>query len=127
MGQLAIAGRNASVDAVNTQLNGGTVEIRTGTAAAIDSAPTGTVLATFTIAATAFGAASSGSSTANAISDVTAGAAGTQIAGHYVAKTSGGAAARNGAVGIELTINNTSITNGDNVSITSWTYAQATG
>jgi hypothetical protein len=125
MGQLAIAGRNASVDAVNTQLNGGTVEIRTGTAAAIDSAPTGTVLATFTIAATAFGAASSGSSTANAISDVTAGATGT--AGHYVAKTSGGAASRNGAVGAELTINNASITSGDNVSITSWTFAQATG
>jgi hypothetical protein len=125
MGQLAIAGRNASIDAVNTQLNGGTVEIRTGTAAAIDSSPTGTVLATFTIAATAFASAASGTSTANAISDVTAGATGT--AGHYVAKTSGGAASRNGAVGAELTIDNTSITNGDTVSITSWTFAQATG
>jgi hypothetical protein len=124
MGQLAIAGRNASVDAVNTQLNGGTVEIRTGSAAAIDSAPTGTVLATFTIAATAFASASSGSAAANAISDVTAGATGT--AGHYVAKTSGGAASRNGTVGSELTINNASITSGDTVSITSWTFAQAT-
>ena len=124
MGQLAIAGRNASIDAVNTQLNGGTLEIRTGTAAAIDSTPTGTVLATFTIAATAFGAASSGTSTAAAISGVTAGATGT--AGHYVAKTSGGAAARNGAVGSELTINNASITSGDAVSVTSWTFAQAT-
>jgi hypothetical protein len=124
MGQLAIAGRNASIDAVNTQLNGGTVEIRTGTAAAIDSAPTGTVLATFTIAATAFAAASSGTSSANAISDVTAGASGT--AGHYVAKTSGGAASRNGTVGVELTINNSSVTSGDTVSITSWTFAQAT-
>jgi hypothetical protein len=125
MGQLAIAGRNASIDAVNTQLNGGTVEIRTGTAAAIDSTPTGTVLATFTVAATAFASAASGTSTANAISDVTAGATGT--AGHYVAKTSGGAASRNGAVGAELTINNASITSGDTVSITSWTFAQATG
>ena len=89
MGQLAIAGRNASIDAVNAQLNGGTLEIRTGTAAAIDSTPTGT-------------------------------------AGHYVAKTSGGAAARNGVVGLELTINNASITSGDAVSVTSWTYAQAT-
>ena len=124
MGQLAIAGRNASIDAVNTQLNGGTLEIRTGTAAAIDSTPTGTVLATFTIAATAFGAASSGTSTAAAISGVTAGATGT--AGHYVAKTSGGAAARNGVVGLELTINNASITSGDAVSVTSWTFAQAT-
>jgi hypothetical protein len=124
MGQLAIAGRNASIDAVNTQLNGGTVEIRTGTAAAIDSAPTGTVLATFTIAATAFAAASSGTSSANAISDVTAGASGT--AGHYVAKTSGATASRNGTVGVELTINNSSVTSGDTVSITSWTFAQAT-
>ena len=127
MGQLAIAGRNASIDAVNTQLNGGTVEIRTGTAAAIDSSPTGTVLATFTIAATAFASAASGTSTANAISDTTGSAAGTQVAGHYVAKTSGGAASRNGAVGAELTINNASITSGDAVSITSWTFAQATG
>jgi hypothetical protein len=125
MGQLAIAGRNVSVDAVNAQLNGGTVEIRTGTAAAaIDSTPTGTVLATFTVAATAFASASSGSATANAISAVTAGATGT--AGHYVAKTSGGAPARNGTVGSELTINNSSITSGDNVSITSWTFSQAT-
>ena len=124
MGQLAIAGRNVSVDAVNAQLNGGTVEIRTGTAAAIDSTPTGTVLATFTVAATAFASASSGSATANAISAVTAGATGT--AGHYVAKTSGGAPARNGTVGSELTINNSSITSGDNVSITSWAFAQAT-
>ncbi len=124
MGQLAIAGRNVSVDAVNAQLNGGTVEIRTGTAAAIDSTPTGTVLATFTVAATAFASASSGSATANAISSVTAGATGT--AGHYVAKTSGGAPARNGTVGSELTINNSSITSGDNVSITSWTFSQAT-
>jgi hypothetical protein len=124
MGQLAIAGRNVSVDAVNAQLNGGTVEIRTGTAAAIDSTPTGTVLATFTVAATAFASASSGSATANAISAVTAGATGT--AGHYVAKTSGGAPARNGTVGSELTIDNASITSGDNVSITSWTFSQAT-
>jgi hypothetical protein len=124
MGQLAIAGRNASVDAVNTQLNGGTVEIRTGSAAAIDSTPTGTVLATFAVAATAFASASSGSATANAISAVTAGATGT--AGHYVAKTSGGAPARNGTVGSELTINNASITSGDNVSITSWAYSQPT-
>ena len=47
--QLAIAGRNASIDAVNTLLNGGTLEIRTGAPAAIDGAPTGTVLATLTI------------------------------------------------------------------------------
>ncbi len=125
MGQLAIAGRNASIDAVNTLLNGGTIEIRTGAAAAIDSAPTGSVLATLTINATAFSSASAGSASFNAISDVTATGAGT--AGHYVAKDSGGNAERNGAVGVEMILNNTTFGIGDDVSITAWTYAQATG
>ena len=125
MGQLAIAGRNASIDAVNTLLNGGTLEIRTGAAAAIDSAPTGTVLATLTINVTAFAAASAGSASFNAIVDVTATSAGT--AGHYVAKDSGGNAERNGVVGVEMTLNNTTFGIGDDVSVTAWTYAQATG
>jgi len=125
--QLAIAGRNASIDAVNTLLNGGTIEIRTGAAAAIDSAPTGTVLATLTINATAFGAASAGSASFNVISDVTATAAGT--AAHYVAKDSGGNAERNGTAGTsgtDMILNNTTFGIGDDVSITAWTYAQAT-
>ncbi len=125
MGQLAIAGRNASIDAVNTLLNGGTIEIRTGSAAAIDSAPSGSVLATLTINATAFASASAGSASFNAISDVTATGAGT--AGHYVAKDSGGNAERNGTVGVEMILNNTTFGVGDDVSITAWTYAQATG
>ncbi len=122
--QLAIAGRNASIDAVNALLNGGTIEIRTGAAGAIDSAPTGSVLATLTINATAFAAASAGSASFNSISDVTASGAGT--AGHYVAKDSGGNAERNGAVGVEMILNNTTFGIGDDVSITGWTYAQAT-
>ena len=120
--QLAIQGRNASIDAVNTLLNGGTLEIRTGTPAAIDGSPSGTVLATLTINATAFGAASAGSATFNAIVDVVATAAGT--AGHYVAKDSGGNAERNGTVGVEMTLNNTTFGIGDDVSVTGWTYAQ---
>jgi len=125
--QLAIAGRNASIDAVNTLLNGGTIEIRTGAAAAIDSAPTGTVLATLSINATAFSAASAGSASFNVISDVTASAAGT--AAHYVAKDSGGNAERNGTAGTsgtDMVLNNDVFGAGDDVSITSWTYAQAT-
>ena len=125
--QLSIAGRNASLDAVNTLLNGGTLEIRTGAAAAIDSAPTGTVLATLTINATAFSSASTGSSTANAIVDVTASSAGT--AGHYVAKNSSGNAVRNGTAGTsgtDMILNSTTFGVGDNVSVTSWAYAQAT-
>ena len=125
--QLAIAGRNASIDAVNTLLNGGTIEIRTGAAAAIDSAPTGTVLATLSINATAFSAASAGSATFNAIVDVTASAAGT--AGHYVAKDSGGNAERNGTAGTsgtDMILNTTTFGIGDDVSITGWTYSQGT-
>lgn len=125
--QLAIEGRNASIDAVNTLLNGGTIEIRTGSPGAIDSAPTGAVLATLTINATAFGSATAGSATANAISDVTATAAGT--AAHYVAKDSDGNAERNGTAGIsgtDMILNNTTFGIGDDVSIVSWTYAQGT-
>jgi len=122
--QLAIQGRNASIDAVNTLLNGGTLEIRTGAPAAIDGAPSGTVLATLTINATAFGSASAGSATFNAIVDVVATAAGT--AGHYVAKDSSGNAERNGTVGVEMTLNNTTFGIGDDVSVTGWTYAQGT-
>jgi len=122
--QLAIAGRNASIDAVNTLLNGGTLEIRTGAAASIDGAPSGSLLATLSINATAFAVASAGSATANAIVDVTATGAGT--AGHYVAKDSGGNPERNGAVGVEMILNNTTFGIGDDVSITGWTYAQGT-
>jgi len=123
--EVSVATRNASVDAANVLINGGTLEIRVGAPAAIGSTPTGAVLATFTIAATAFGSASAGSASANAISDVTAGATGT--AGHYVAKDSGGNPERAGVVGVELTINNASITSGDTVELTSWTFAQPAG
>ena len=122
--QLAIAGRNASIDAVNTLLNGGTLEIRTGTPAAIDGAPSGSVLATLSINVTAFAAASAGSASFNAIIGVTATGAGT--AGHYVAKDSGGNPERNGTVGVEMTLNYTTFGIGDDVSVTGWTYAQGT-
>tara|TARA_R100000951_G_scaffold100945_1_gene91937 strand:- start:316 stop:699 length:384 start_codon:yes stop_codon:yes gene_type:complete len=125
--QLAIAGRNASIDAVNTLLNGGTLEIRTGAPAAIDGAPSGSVLATLNINATAFSAASAGSATFNVIVDVTATGAGT--AGHYVAKDSGGNPERNGtagASGTDMILNNTTFGIGDDVSVTNWTYSQST-
>tara|TARA_R110000851_G_C12805014_1_gene537861 strand:- start:46 stop:429 length:384 start_codon:yes stop_codon:yes gene_type:complete len=125
--QLSIAGRNASVNAVNTLLNGGTLEIRTGTAAAVDSTPTGTVLATLTINATAFAAAASGSAAANAIVDVTAAATGT--AGHYVAKNSSGSVERNGTAGTSGTnmiLNSTAFGVGDAVSVVSWSFSQPT-
>ena len=125
--QLAIAGRNASIDAVNTLLNGGTIEIRTGSAGAIDSAPTGSVLATLVIQGTAFSAAVNGSSAVTPITAVTASGAGT--AGHYVAKDSGGNPERNGSAGTsgtDMIINSTTFGVGDDVTINTWTYAQST-
>lgn len=122
----SIASRNAALDARNALLNGGTVEIRTGAPAAVDSAATGTVLATLTINATAFGAASAGSATYNAITAVTGSAAGTQTPGHFVAKNSGGAVISNGTAGTsgtDMILNIGTITFGDNVSITGWTVS----
>ena len=125
MTQVAISGRNASLDAVNALINSGTVEIRTGTAAAVDSTPTGTVLAIFTMGAAAFSAAASGSSSAILPAAVTATAAGT--AGHYVVKDSGGNAERNGTAGTTATdmiLNNTTFAVSDAVEITSWVFTQ---
>ena len=128
MTQIAIAGRNAAINAVNALINSGTVEIRTGAPASVDSAPTGTVLATFTLGNPAFGTASAGSSSANLPSDATASASGT--AAHYVVKDSRGNVERNGTAGTsgtpvpDMILNNTTFTTGDTVSITSWSFSQ---
>jgi hypothetical protein len=120
--QTSIASRNASLNAQNALLNGGTVEIRTGAEGSIDSAPSGTVLATLSINATAFGASSNGSATANSITATTAAATGT--AGHYVAKDSSNNPVRSGNVGGAMTLNSTTFGVGDDVSITGWTSLQ---
>ncbi len=128
MSQVDITSRNAGVDAVNSLLNGGTVEIRTGAPAPVDSAPTGTILATLTINATAFAAAVNGTATANAIAGVLGSVTGT--AGHYVARDSGSNVRRNGTAGIagtDMILSTADITLGENVSITSWTFGQPTG
>lgn len=125
MTQIAIAGRNAAIDAVNALINSGTVEIRTGAPASVDSAPTGTVLATFTLGNPAFGTASAGSSSANLPSDATASTDGT--AAHYVVKDSSGNVERNGTAGTsgtDMILNNATFTTGDTVSITSWSFSQ---
>lgn len=126
MTQQSVAQRNAGVDAKNALLNGGTVEIRTGAEPSIGT-ESGTVLATFTIANPAFPAASGGSASANAISDVTASATGT--AGHYIAKNSSNAIIRSGTAGTsgtDMILNTSSITSGDNVSITAWNTSEPT-
>ncbi len=125
MTQQSVAQRNAGVDAKNTLLNSGTVEIKTTSEPAIGT-ETGTVLSTHTLASTAFTTASGGSATANAITDVTATASGT--AGHYLGRSSGSAIIRSGTAGTsgtDMILNTTSITIGDNVSITAWTTSES--
>ncbi len=124
--------RTAMVDAVVDLVDAGgtgTLEIRTGTAADPDSAPTGTLLATLTFSATAFGAASddgtTATATANAITDDTSADA-TDTAGHFVVKSGGGNVVMTGTVtatggGGDLELNTVSIVTGNTVSVTSFT------
>lgn len=80
--RLATATRNAAANAAFDLLNSGTIQIRTGAQPTnVADAASGTLLGTLTFGSTAFGAASTGVKTANAItSDTSADASGT--AGH---------------------------------------------
>ncbi len=127
MAQSSIAECNAALDARNEKLNSGTVEIRSGTAADIDAAPTGTVLVTLNLPATAFGSAASRSATMNAVTAVTATVANAGGTVHYVAKESGGAVSRVGTAGTsgtDMILNTLTWSIGDDVSITNWTTSQ---
>jgi hypothetical protein len=96
--------------------------IRTGTPAGVGNAATGTVLATITLPATPF-TSGTGAVTLNGTwSDTSADNTGT--AGHY--RMTNGSDIEEGTVtatggGGDLTLDNTSITAGQTVTITSWT------
>lgn len=121
--------RQAAVNAIVDLLDSGTVEIRSGSAADPDSAATGTVLATISLAATAFNSATDDGTTATAtaqgtLEDTSADATGT--AAHFVAKQSGGNVLLTGTVtatggGGDMELNTVSITALGTVTITSWT------
>lgn len=123
---LATPARNASVDGRTALANSGKLKIRAGS----------TVLATFTLPATAFNAASAGSATArggdgtnpigagNPLS-VNAGAAGT--ADNYQVTTGADVLLWDGSVGQgsgDLSLDNTNIANGQAVKVTAWTHSQ---
>jgi hypothetical protein len=115
---------------------GDILEIRTGSAAAPNSAPTGTVLATVTLPATPWGSVSAGSVSKNGTwSDGSADATGT--AGHYLVRqasdnltvndgtkprVTGSVTATGG--GGDMTVDNTSFATGQPFTITSFTWAQ---
>lgn len=104
--KLSNAAANAEVDALSALLDGGTMEIRSGTQPATpDDAPSdGALLATVTFGSPAFGSGVAGVASANAItSDPDAVATGT--AAWYRCKTSGGAAVHDGSIGAGGTFN----------------------
>ena len=106
--------RNGIADYIVDLLDGGTIEIRTS----------GDVeVATLTFGTPAFGAASGGVATANAITDDTNATGGT--AAKAVLKTSGAAVVVNcsvGTSGADINLSSVSIGAGDTVSISSLTY-----
>lgn len=113
------ASRNAKVDAHTALLNGGTRELRTGAPPANPAAgATGTLVATLAYSATAYGAASGGTASSNAIADATAVASGT--VGYYRDKSSGGAAVCDGVVtatggGGDMTLDNPAVVSGQTI------------
>jgi hypothetical protein len=113
---------DAAVNAITALLNSGTLKIYTGSQPAEDGSITGTLLATLTFGATAFGASSGGTATANAITSGTAGNTGT--AGYFALEESGGTVVATGTVGTsgcDLNLNSTSISSGASVSCSSFT------
>jgi hypothetical protein len=121
---------NAIVDAVDVG-GAGTIEIRSGTRPADPATTaTGTLLATVTLSATAFGAAATGTATIVDPAGVTAVATGT--ASWFRAKSGGGTAQFDGSVtatggGGDLTLASTSVVTGTTVDVTGGTVSVPQG
>jgi hypothetical protein len=123
----ANATRSAAANAAWDLCNGGTIQIRTGAQpTATDDAAQGTLLGTLTFSATAFGAATNGAKTANAItSDTTADNSGT--AGHARFLTSGAAIVADTDCGQgsgSLSFDNAVVVAGGTIAITALTATQ---
>ncbi|GGM55519.1 hypothetical protein GCM10012275_28300 [Longimycelium tulufanense] len=122
---------DAIVDLVDAGAAAGTIKIYTGTqpASANDGIGTSTLLATFTLADPAFGAAASGSATLAGTPLTTTGDT-DGTAGWFRCADSAGATVFDGAVatsGAELNLNTTSISTGVTVEITSGTFTMPAG
>lgn len=127
--KLADAARNAMTDARAGLMVSGTVKIYSGTQpATADTAPSGSLLATFTLDSSPFGSSGSPAGTATAADvpfSVNAGATGQ--AGYYRVEGSGGTDVEDGACGTsgtEMTLSTTSLVSGVAVTITAWTLNQ---
>lgn len=134
--RIATSARNAAAGAVVALLDAGSgpgvIEIRTGSQPANpDTAATGTLLATLTLADPAFGAPSGGTATAGTItSDTSADATG--AAGWFRGLDSTGAAVIDGSVtaeggGGDLELDTVDVIAGGAVTVTSWTITMPVG
>ena len=120
------AGWNAALDALLALLNGGTMNIYSGTQPATPDTALGgnTLLATLTFSATAFGNSSAGTATANAITSGTGLAVGTATFARCL--STGSAATLDCSVGLagaDINLNDVAITVGCTVSVTSYTVS----
>lgn len=124
---LSTASVNTTADAWAAALDGGSVEIYTGTMPTTADTAIGAqvLLVSFTLGTPAFGAASGGIVTLNLPGQVAAAAAGTATWARW--KDSGGGARMDTSVGIssaDLTINNNLVDVGNLVEILSFSYQQ---
>lgn len=127
--RLSTSARNAACDGIVDLLDvggAGQIRIRTGSQPTnVGDADTGTLLGTCPLSATAFGASSSGTATANTItSDSSADASGT--AGHFRMYSGGGTCIADGTCGLgtgDLSFDNNVIVAGGVIAITSFTVS----
>lgn len=123
--QLSTAVRNGMLDAIETAIGtGAVVKIKTGAQPAnCAAADSGTVLVSYTLGSDWAAAASSGSKSLSS-TPISGTAAATGTAAHYRVYASNGTTCHmQGSVatsGGDMTIDNTSITSGQSVNITSW-------
>lgn len=133
--RLSTAARNAStdgvVDLIDAGAGAGTIKVYTGTQPATgDTAESGTLLATVTLADPAFGASATGTATGTDPAAVTGVAAGT--AGWFRVEDSTGANVFDGSVtatggGGDMQLSTTTISVGATVDITALSYTTPAG
>lgn len=121
--RISVAARNAGVDAITALLDGGTLEIRTGSQPATPAdADSGTLLAEIELESTAYGPAAGGEAQL-AGAPLSADAVGSGTAGHFRLKDAQGNPVVDGSVsesggGGDLILDNTDINEGQKVNIT---------
>lgn len=126
--QLSVAVRNAMLDAIETAIStGAVIKLKTGAPpATCATADSGTVVASITLASDWMSAASAGAKAFSSTPLVDASADNAGTLGHYRVYASDGTTCHEqGTItatggGGDMTVDNTVVTAGQNVSITSW-------